>query len=73
MSEKFKKVVRDLRAAAYMLPSHGPWEEIDGAFLPSNICTMSADLMEWMNQHIDKLDAEIAELNSKAAEDRKGP
>lgn len=68
MSELLPDLLRELRAVAYMLPSRGLWEESGGSMLPRNVCTISADVMEWMSARIDKLDAEIAELRARESD-----
>lgn len=58
-----RKFVRELRLASYYVESCGPWYSHDGMYLPHNICTKAADVLEWAINRIAVLEAELEEAN----------
>lgn len=56
------ELAAELRLAAYFLPSEGDWVYHGGLLMPKNVCSDTAEIIEWMANHIEMLEYEIENI-----------
>lgn len=63
MAKNSDELIKELRLASYVLASRGRWIERNGLLLPKNICSDSADIIEWMVTYIAQLEHAVEDLS----------
>lgn len=58
------ELAAELRIASLCLPSEGDWVRHGEMMLPKNVCSDTANLVEYMASEIERLEKEVATLDA---------